>query len=315
MSANILIAAEYTRIISTDLQFITSSSSTENSSSPAGAHIKMGLNAREREEFNSMKEELIAIKALLKEVVTRSNKQTTALKASNAEVVALTKQLNDIRCAINTSNYKADAQEQHGRLESFRINDAKETESLGSDGKVQNREDCEKVVIGAAAAIGVELKPEDIQRVHRVGKLKANPTKPRQIICKLKSWKKRCEIIFKKKTLSENSNFKDCFITEDLTPLRSKLLWYAKKHCNGKFVKVHTRDGVIKAKLSTNPDAKSWIALKSPDCFHKHNVDVDLTLINKNLHTFQVLADIEVDEGSLIGELANCWPIEFKLNE
>ena len=51
----------------------------------------MGLNALEKKDFNSMKEELISKKALLKEVVTRSKKQTTALKASEDKVVALTK--------------------------------------------------------------------------------------------------------------------------------------------------------------------------------------------------------------------------------
>ena len=79
-------------------------------------------------------------------------------------------------------------------------------------------------------------------------------------------------------------------------------------------MKVHTRDGVIKAKLRTNPDAKDWISLKTPDCFHKYNIDIDLKLINENLHTFKVLADLEVDEGSLIGDLVSCAPIEVKLD-
>ena len=105
-------------------------------------------------------------------------------------VVSLTKQLNDARAEINVSNYKSDAQEQYNRLESFRLNDKPETEKL-VNGKIENREDCEKVVIAAAAAIGVDIKPEDIQRVHRVGKLKKNATKKRQIICKLKCWKKK----------------------------------------------------------------------------------------------------------------------------
>ena len=97
-------------------------------------------------------------------------------------------------------------------------------------------------------------------------KLKKNATKKRQIICKLKCFKKRSKIIFNKKSLCTKEGFQDCFISEDLTPFRSKLLWYAKKKCDGKFVKVHTRDGLIKAKLKTAPDAKDWITLKSPDC-------------------------------------------------
>ena len=80
-------------------------------------------------------------------------------------------------------------------------------------------------------------------------------------------------------------------------------------------MKVHTRDGLIKAKLKTAPDAKDWITLKSPDCFHKYDIDVDLKLINENLHTFQVLPDLEVDEGMLIGNLVNSVPIEFTLDE
>ena len=44
--------------------------------------------------------------------------------------------------------------------------------------------------------------------------------------------------------------FKNAFITEDLTPIRSKLLNYVKNHCKRKFVLCHTYNGRIRIKKS-----------------------------------------------------------------
>ena len=265
----------------------------------------MGLTAKEREDYRNLK-------TLVVKLTERYNEQTLVLKDAVQEIDSLKREVNTLRANVNIANYKSDAQEQHGRKESFRLHECKETEKLDHNGKVINKEDCEKVVIEAAAAIGVEIKPEDIQRVHRVGQLKANATKPRQIICKLKSSKLRNEVIFKKKPLKTTTKFKDCFIAEDITPFRSKLLWYVRKQCGGKFVKAHTRDGKIKAKLKTDPDARDWITITTPDDFHRHNVDVNLKLINEGLRGFKVLPDLEL--GNPLSDRLKYDPIENDLD-
>ena len=145
------------------------------------------------------------------------------------------------------------------------------------------------------------LVKEDIQRAHRVGRRKKPSVdkngkvitpKPRQIIVKLKDYGKRQSIIKNKRNFQENAKkknvtkFQNSFIVEDLTPLRSKLLWYAKHQCNGKFKNCHTKNGRILAQTS---ESEKWIDLSTPDHFHKHGVDVDIDIINDGLRKMQIL--------------------------
>ena len=85
------------------------------------------------------------------------------------------------------------------------------------------------------------------------------------------------------------SKFSKAYIAEDLTPWRSKLLWYAKKKCGNKYVKCHTRNGKIKAKLVSNPDSKEWITISNPDDFHAHNIDIDIDAINEGMKKYKVM--------------------------
>ena len=58
--------------------------------------------------------------------------------------------------------------------------------------------------------------------------------------------------IFSKSKLKEcnDEKFKNAFITEDLTPLRSKLLNYMKNDCEGKLFFCHTCNSRIRRKKS-----------------------------------------------------------------
>ena len=163
-----------------------------------------------------------------------------------------------------------------------------------------DEEDCKETAIETANLVGITLKREDIQRAHRVGKRRKptaknpNPS-PRQVIVKLKDSDQRTNIILSKKKLQENAakeengKFSNAYIAEDLTPFRSKLLWYTKKQCNGKFIKCHTRNGRIKAKLASNPNAKEWVTICDPDDFHKHNIDIDIDVINQGMKKFKIM--------------------------
>ena len=52
------------------------------------------------------------------------------------------------------------------------------------------------------------------------------------MIVRFVSYQKRNEFLFGKSKLKKSMHFGNAFITEDLTPLRSKLLRYLKKECD-----------------------------------------------------------------------------------
>ena len=136
-----------------------------------------------------------------------------------------------------------DALEQYGRRENLRIYGVPETNNNNDDG--------EDVVLRNAKFLQIDLKGMDIQRAHRLGKkTKYIERKPRPVIARFASFKKRNEILFAKSKLKNSAEFQNVFISEDLTPLRFKLLQYVKKENNNNFVLCHTINGNIKMKKS-----------------------------------------------------------------
>ena len=64
-------------------------------------------------------------------------------------------------------------------------------------------------------------------------KKKRSPNlKPRPIISRFMSYKKRNEFMYSKSNLKGTTKFKETFVLEDLTPPRAKLFNYVKKECN-----------------------------------------------------------------------------------
>jgi len=60
------------------------------------------------------------------------------------------------------------------------------------------------VVLDVVKVLDIDLKISDIQRVHRLGKKKRNSRKPRPIIARLVSYRKRNKFLFKKSKLRNN---------------------------------------------------------------------------------------------------------------
>ena len=106
--------------------------------------------------------------------------------------------------------------EQYGKRENIRIHGV--PESTG------NRDDGKMAVLEIAKKLNVNLESGGIQRAHRLGWHNQTMRKPRPIIAKFISYKKRDKMMFAKSKLKELENYVHCFITEDLTPLRAKLL-------------------------------------------------------------------------------------------
>ena len=85
--------------------------------------------------------------------------------------------------------------------------------------------------------------------------------------------------------------FSQVFITEDLTPLRSKLLQYIKKECQNDFVLGHTFNGNIRMKRSAKKQGLIeegekdqgtgvWLTVSSPDDLFNYDVDINFKTLN-----------------------------------
>lgn len=104
-------------------------------------------------------------------------------------------------------------------------------------------EDTDKIAMNVAEKIGVKLVLSDIDRSHRVGVKK---DKPRPVIVKFTSYRKRSEV-FRSKKLLKNTGVT---IREDLSQIRYKLL----QQCISKYglVNVWTIDGIIMVNTGQN---------------------------------------------------------------
>ena len=149
-------------------------------------------------------------------------------------------------------------------------------------------DDGEKVIL--KMDLNIELKDSDVQRAHRLGRKRINPdSRPRPIIIRFLSIKKRNKFFFAKSKLRNLKQYENTFFSEDLTILKSGLLNYVKNECDDNFVLCHTRNGKIRIKRSArkgklNENEKdlgigNWLVISTPDDF-SHGIDVNLAKLN-----------------------------------
>lgn len=152
---------------------------------------------------------LQAITNLIKETVASAVSQLQKALEENTNV------MRDLRVAveerdrtITAMQTKIDDLEQYQRRQCLRIFGVEEKQN----------EDTDQIVMQVAQKIGVELNIHDIDRSHRVGR--SDTGRPRPIIVKFVSYRKRSEVFRSKR------NLKGCgwTVREDLTKNRHKLL-------------------------------------------------------------------------------------------
>jgi len=160
--------------------------------------------------------------------------------------------------------FQLDRQEQYIRRENILIYGVEENKEDNDDG--------EKVMFKIADELEIDLKDNEIQRVHRLGQKRRNNENPCPIIARFVSYKKRNEFLTKKRELKNIAGRQHVFVCEDPTPLRYKLLKYMQKSCSDTFTSCYTRNVNITAKLKTS---EKWVAVTSPDDLFKHGIDVD----------------------------------------
>ena len=90
-----------------------------------------------------------------------------------------------------------------------------------------SKTEIDKVKVENSRLKKIVLKHSDIQRAHRLGRKRINlNSRPRPIIIRFVSFKKRNEFFFAKSKLRNLKQYKNAFISKDLTILKSRLLNY-----------------------------------------------------------------------------------------
>ena len=104
-------------------------------------------------------------------------------------------------------------------------------------------EDTDKLVLDRADAVGAGISIDDIDRSHRVGKLKAGKT--RDIIIKFATYRAR-QKFYTKRTMLKDAGHAGVFLNEDLTKQRMNLLNKARMKVKSKCLKgAWSADGTI----------------------------------------------------------------------
>ncbi len=166
----------------------------------------------------------------LKDEVASLKTDVDQLKYAAEEVVAL-------KCDVNQLKDAADELEQYGRRNAVRIWSKAMPEHPG--------EDTDKLVLEYAEKVGVDLPPEYIGRSHRVGR--PAPGKTRPIIVKFTTYNMR------RKVFDARKNCQDVYVSEDLTRLRSSILYKSRLERNyGRFQHCWSSDGRINVRLPDN---------------------------------------------------------------
>ena len=176
-------------------------------------------------------------------------------RAMGKSVSMMEKRFENAQKQLLLLRYQHDEVEQYSRRESIRVFGTAE----------ESKDDLIRKIISIAKRIDVIIQSSDISVAHRVGKtgVRARPVLvkfvSRQLIKQLMMNKKKL------KTVSANTDA-NVFITEDLTPLRYKLLMIA-KHADAVDY-AYTRDGRIICGIKGNK-----ITIQSPDDLFKVGID------------------------------------------
>ena len=163
-------------------------------------------------------------------------KENTSLREKCA---TLEKRVSELETANRSRKLENDALEQYGR----RVSGIPENDPEDTDG----------IVLRVAYDMGVPLAPGDIDRSHRVGKIRtgsgAQPTKKhRDIVVKFTLYNARNRLFQERKFLRETDNeeLKCIFLNEYLTKRRSEILFEARKlRRSNKLKSAYSSDGKI----------------------------------------------------------------------
>ena len=182
-----------------------------------------------------------AIKEAVQEATSLFKEEVQELRTENSR---LHEACNTLEKRVYELEMEKDSLEQYSRRNSLRIAGIPEEEG----------EETDKIVLGLAADLNIELNQTEIDRSHRVGKpvptgsAARGPAKRRcrDIIVKFVSYNARDRLFKVRRELRGLGGNKLVYINEDLTRNRSKLLYVARTLVRGKKIKsAYSSDGKI----------------------------------------------------------------------
>ena len=171
-----------------------------------------------------------------------------------AENERLSKEVGHLRSALQSQAFELDRLAQYSRRENVRLHGIPETAD----------ENTNDVVIALASDMGVHIDEHDICISHRLQKSRSMQERP--IIVRFVRRDTKIDMMRKKKTLRTIDRYRNTFVNDDLTPLRSKMLRALKQEEEVK--RVWTIDGSFHCiVMKANVEVK--MKLDSPDDLFK----------------------------------------------
>ena len=162
-----------------------------------------------------------------------------------------------VKVALQKHDNRLDEIEQYSRRDNIVVHGLPE-----QDGECTN-----DVIIGVAAAAGVVITNSNISTSHRVGRPgNARDGKPRPIVARFVRRDTRTGFLRSKKKLKGHAAYNGMFLSEQLSPMRAKLLHAVKNDADT--ARTRTLDGKIFCTKRADPDGKRYV-LTSPDDLFK----------------------------------------------
>ena len=202
--------------------------------------------------------------------MTNRDKREITLRLLTVQINAITSKqddtlnkhdvaINKLQAQVRNVSHVNDSLNQYYRPENVRISNVPEAED----------EDLTKTLIEIADSIGVVIKPDNIDAIHRIGPKRQGEA--RQIIARFVYREPRFQLLKNRADLRKTERFKNIYISEDLTQLKFKLLYYVKKQGNVK--SLFSKEGRIHCTL----DDDSKVTIDTPDDLFKIGMDnIDL---------------------------------------
>ena len=168
------------------------------------------------------------------------------------------------KCSGDAGKVKGALQNHDNRLDE--IEQYSRRDNIIAHGLPEQDGECTNDVIIAVAA-GVVITNGDISTSHRVGRPgNARGGKPRPIVARFVRRDTRTEILRSKKKLKGHAAYNGMFLSKQLSPVRTKLLYAVKNDADTAWT--WTIDGKIFCTKRADPDGKRYV-LTSPDDLFK----------------------------------------------
>ena len=168
----------------------------------------------------------------------------SVMSKMNAKLKSLEDENSKLRERVVTLENQMDAANQYSRRNSLRISGVAVPTNLAP----MSKEDTDQYVIKMCHDMGVDMSINDLDRSHRTGKERHN--KPRDILVKFATYNAR-KRLYQARSSAKDKGYSDIYVNEDLTFVRSRLLFLARQLVKSKSLsQAWTHDGTILLKTT-----------------------------------------------------------------